>query len=184
MKFIRAFVSKVFGVRERYAKDDWPSVVLLLRTPQFPEPESLVAAANEAWGAGGPVKLIGTLRKKKSYMFSCQTSNGTMLFSIHTAVQRYGSEGKEPLEVLQKPWDEHQAWMSIDAVGLTCIKLTQEKALPDIYKVLLVYSLMIWSPNVLAVFFPAEGTTVPNFGKLAESIQWGRRTGLDLTFLD
>jgi hypothetical protein len=37
---------------------------------------------------------------------------------------------------------------------------------------------------VLAIFFPAERTTIPNFGELAASIQWGRRTGLDLSFLD
>jgi hypothetical protein len=185
MNFIRAFAARLFGTRARYGEDDWPSVVLLLRVPEFPEPESMVATANEAWGAGGSVKLLGTLRKKASYAFACQTSSGTMMLSIHTAARRYdGGEGKEPLEILQRPWDEHQAWMSIDSPYQRNIKLAQEQALADIYKVLLIYAFKIWSPNVLAVFFPGEGATVPNLGGLAESIQWGRRAGLDLKFLD
>jgi len=181
MNFIRAFAARVFGTRARYGEDDWPSVVLLLRAPQFPEPESIVATASEA---GGSVNFLGVLREKKSYVFACQTSSGTMVLSIHTAAQRYGVEGKEPLEILQKPWDEHQAWMSIDSPHQRNVKLAEEQALANVYKVLLIYALKIWSPNVLAAFFPGEGATVPNLGGLAESIQWGRRAGFDLAFLD
>jgi hypothetical protein len=49
---------------------------------------------------------------------------------------------------------------------------------------LLIFVYKLWSGNALAVFFPAERVTVPNFGELADSIQWARRAGLDLKFLD
>ena len=42
-------------------------------------------------------------------------------------------------------------------------KLSQEKALGDIYKVLLIYAFKMWGPNVLPVFFPGEGITIPHF---------------------
>jgi hypothetical protein len=158
-------------------------MVLLLRKPDFPEPDALLEFAKKAWGAGGPVKVVGTLNKKRSYVFSCQTAHGPLWFSIHTIGQRYGGDGREPLESLQRPWDEHQAWMSIDSPNQRNTQLSRQNALSDIYKVLLIYALVVWSPNVLAVFFPAERTTIPNFGDLAASIHWGRQAGLDLRFL-
>ncbi len=129
--------------------------------------------------------MVGTLKEKQSYIFACQTVHGPLWFSIHKVGQRYGGEGQESLEVLQKPWDEHQAWMAIDSPHKRNVELIKNKALSDIYKVLLIYAFLVWSHNVLAVFFPAERTTIPNFGDLAASIQWGRRNGLDLqTLLD
>lgn len=184
MKLIRALIDKFTGIRSRYAADDWPSVVLLLRQPDFPNPNSLFDLAQKAWGSGGEVKVVGTLREKRSYVFACQTVHGPLWFSIHTVGQRYGCEGQETLAVLQKPWDEHHAWMAIDSPHQRIVDLIEKKALGDIYKVLLVYAFLVWSPNVLAVFFPAERTTIPNFGDLAGSIQWGRRNGLNLSFLD
>jgi|SRR5580658_1130521 hypothetical protein len=184
MGVFRQLILKIFGRQNRYNDVDWPSVVLLLREPSFPAPERLARIAEESWGAGGPVKVIGTLREKRSYAFSRVTSHGPLWFSIHTEARKYGSEGQEPLEILQRPWDEHLAWMAIDSPHTTIVKLLKEDALEDIYKCLLIYVFKVWSPNVLAVFFPAERTTIPNFGELADSIKWGRRSGLDLRFLD
>ena len=126
----------------------------------------------------------GTLRKRHSYAFSCHTPSGSLWFSVHTTARRYGGKGQEPLEIMQRPWDEHQAWMAIDSPYTTVLKLVGENALADIYKTLLIYAFKVWSPNVLAVFFPAERLTIPNFGDLAGSIQWGRRAGADMKFLD
>ena len=184
MRLIRTFLEKLSGIRDRYDDSDFPSIVLLLRKPDFPEPEGLFDLARKAWGAGGPVEVVGTLRKKRSYVFSCQTSYGPLWFSIHTVGQPYGGDGREPLDVLQRLWDEHQAWLSIDSPNQSNKRLASENALSDIYKVLAIYAFLIWSPNVLAAFFPAERTTIPNLGDLATSIQWGRRNGLDLKFLD
>jgi hypothetical protein len=171
MKLIRDLINRFTGIRPRYAADDWPSVVLLLRQPDFPNPEALFDLAQKAWSAGGQVKVVGTLREKQSYVFACQTVHGPLWFSIHRVGQRYGGEGQESLEVLQKPWDEHRAWMSIDSPHQRNVDLDKKKALGDIYKLLLIYAFLVWSPNVLAVFFPAERTTIPNFGDLAASIQ-------------
>lgn len=184
MGVVRKLIGRILGARTCYNDDDWPSVVLLLREPEFPEPETLVRVAEEAWGAGGPVKIIGTLRKKQSYCFSCHTSSGPLWIAIHTQARRYGSEGREPLEIMQRPWDEHQAWMAIDSPYTTVVKLIEGNALAEIYKCLLIYAFKIWSPKVLAVFFPAERLTIPNFGDLAASILWARRAGHDTKFLD
>jgi hypothetical protein len=75
------------------------------------------------------------------------------------------------------------AWMAIDSPYTTVVTLIEKDALAEIYKCLLIYAFKIWSPNVLAIFFPAERLTIPNFGDLAESIQWARRAGTDLKFL-
>jgi hypothetical protein len=158
LKIIQRVLKIIMPHAERYEEDDFPSVVLLLREPDFPEPEGLLDIAQRAWGRGGPVEVVGTLGKKRSYVFSCQTSYGPLWFSIHTVGQPYGGDGREPLDVLQRPWDEHRAWLSIDSPHQSNKKLATENALSDIYKVLAIYAFLIWSPNVLAVFFPAERT--------------------------
>jgi hypothetical protein len=48
MNVFRTFLKKVFGSPNRYKDDDWPSVVLLLREPIFPEPETIVQIAEGA----------------------------------------------------------------------------------------------------------------------------------------
>jgi hypothetical protein len=184
MKVFGKWAKTFFPVPRRYAEDDWPSVVLLLRNPEFPGPEQMLQIAQKSWGAGGPVKLLGTLREKQSYTFACNTTQGSLWFSVHVSKLRYGSEGRETLEVLQRPWDEHSAWMSIDSPHQKCTQLSKDKSLADIYKVLLIFAFQVWSPNALAVFFPAERTTIPNLGELANSIQWARRASMDMSFLD
>jgi hypothetical protein len=109
---------------------------------------------------------------------------GSVLYSIHTNMQKYGSLAEEGNEVLARPWREHTAWMSIDMPRQRCEELSKQRVLASIYKVLLICAFMCWSENSLGVYFPAEGIAIPNFGGLAESIQWARRNGMDLRFLD
>jgi hypothetical protein len=184
LNVLQRILKKITALPERYQENDFPSVVLLLRNAEFPPPEEMLRIARESWGTDGSVELLGTLRKKASYMFSCRTSKGAMMLSVHTRPQPYGGRGREPTDVLQRPWDEHQAWMSIDLPYGNNRKLAAERALADIYKAQLIFAFKVWAPNVLAVFFPGEGVTIPNFGDLAGCIQWAHRAGLDMSFLD
>ncbi len=177
-------MKKFFGGKERYGDDDFPSVVLLLRDPKFPTTADMLRIANESWGAGGSVELLGTLRESASFVFSLKTAKASTTISVHTQPQPYGGSGREPTEFLQRPWDEHKAWMSIDLPNGRSRKLSTEKSLGYVYKVLLIFAFKCWNPNVLAVFFPGEGVTIPNFGELAACIQWARRSGMDMSFLD
>lgn len=161
-------------------KDDWPSIVLLLKSPLFPTPEEAVATGQAAWGAKAPVELMSLANAGKSYILTC----GRFVSSVNLGSEPYGLEGQELSEAQQRPWDEHQAWLSIDAPTAKVEKLRQDKSLGDVYKLLLVYAFKLWSSNCLGVYFPAENVTVPNLGDLAQSIQWGRKNGIDLTFLD
>jgi hypothetical protein len=180
VKIIQRVLKRITHGPERYQEDDFPSTVLLLREPKFPEPDALLRAAQESWDANGPVTLLGTLRQKRSYIFHC----GKIAFSVHCEARPYGGDGREGLEVLQRPWDEHKAWLSIDFPYGKNRLLNAEGELSNVYKMLLICAYKLWSDNTLALFFPGEGITVPNFGGLAESIQWGRQAGLDLRFLD
>jgi hypothetical protein len=163
-----------------YPEDYFPSVVLLLKNPLFPSAEVILKNAQASWGANAPVELVATMRQGASHVFR----SGAVIFSVHTNPTRYGSLAEGGSEILMRTWNESGAWMSIDMPTERCNKLREQKALGDIYKVLLIYAFMCWSENCLGVYFPAEGAAVPNLGGLAESIQWGRRNGLDLAFLN
>jgi hypothetical protein len=84
---------------------------------------------------------------------------------------------------MQRPWDQHRAWLSID-MPLIAKGLRETEAWGESHKLLLIFAFKSWSPNCLAIFFPTEGVTVPNFGDLADSIRWGRQNGLKLDFLN
>ena len=117
-------------------------------------------------------------------MFSCQTSRGSMVLAVHLQPQPYGAAGREPTQFLQRPWDEHRAWMSIDMPNGRNRELSKQTARGTIYQVLLVCAFLLWGPNTLAVFFPGERVTIPNFGGLAACIQWARSAGPDMSFLN
>jgi hypothetical protein len=180
MGILQRILARCGVARTPDRKDDWPSTVLLLKAPLFPTPEEAVATGQEAWGAHAPVKLMSLANDGKSYILTC----GTFVFSLHLSSERYGVVGQEPSEAQQRPWDEHQAWFSIDAPTAKVEKLRQDKTVGDVYKLLLVYAFKRWSSNCLGIYFPAESVTVPNLGDLAQSIQWGRKNGIDLSFLD
>ncbi len=159
--------------------DDWPCVVLLLKEPLFPSLEAAVQVGQASWGAHAPVELMSVANGGKSYVLT----SGTFVFSVNLGAGPYGLEGQEPSEAQQRPWDEHKAWLSVDAPTAKVEKLRQSKALGGVYQLLLVYALKSWSPNCLGIYFPSESITIPNLGDLAQSLQWGRQNGIDLSFL-
>jgi hypothetical protein len=124
--------------------------------------------------------MIQTLNNGSSYVLRA----GKLIFAVHQAPQRYEVEGREQNNLLQRPWDEHTAWMSVDFPAITTAKLREIRSLGSYYKMLLIYVFLCWSPNCLAVYFPMEGVTVPNLGDLAESIKWARQSGINLEFLE
>lgn len=74
--------------------------------------------------------------------------------------------------------------MSVDLPNLRNEALFRAGELGNMYKVLSIFVFLCWTNNCLGVYFPGEGVTVPNFGDLAASINWGRRSGLNLNFLN
>jgi hypothetical protein len=167
-------------IPSRYPSDYWPSVVVLMAKPLFPSREEVNARAQRAWANAGPVNLVGTLRDSASYVFQC----GPMSISVHFTNARYGGPASGGSDILQRPWNDHTAWISVDMPTQRNQALHQSGSLGEMYKVLLIFVFLSWSNNCLAVYFPAEGVTIPNFGDLAGNIQWARHAGLDLSFLD
>lgn len=170
---------KLAPVSKADDEDVWPTVVMLLKKPIFPNAEEAVKVANVCWGQTTPVELATTENSESTYILR----RGNKAFSIHLGRQRYDVEGHEPTEILQRPWDEHRAWLSID-MPLIAKGLRETQAWGECHQLLLIYAFKSWSPNCLAIYFPAEGVTVPNLGDLAESIRWGRKNGLKLDFLN
>jgi hypothetical protein len=164
---------------DRYPADYWPSVVVLMSQPVFPSGDEILSHAQTAWGNAGQAKLAGTLRNGASHVIHC----GPMTFSIHCTNAKYGQLSERGDGILQRPWDDHSAWMSVDLPKLRTQALSEAGELANMYKVLLVFVFLCWNDNCLGVYFPGEGVTVPNFGDLAASINWGRQNGLNLNFL-
>jgi len=163
-----------------YPAEYFPSAVMLLREPAFPSEDDVLMKAQKAWGASGPVERVATMREGASHVLR----SGPMIYSLHMNAGRYGGSVEGGSDILMRPWNEHRAWMSMDMPNARCEQLRRGNALGDFYKILLIYAFLSWLENCLGAYFPAEGVTVPNLGGLAESIQWGRRNGLSLSFLD
>ncbi len=108
---------------------------------------------------------------------------GKFFFAINQANQRYEVSVTAEGELLQRPWISHSAWISIDMPTQSRPRLIEINSLGQTYHLLLIFAFLCWTPNALAVYFPAEQKTVPNLGGLAESINWTRRNGIDLDFL-
>jgi hypothetical protein len=180
MSIAQWLIGKLGLTSKSYPKDYWPSVVLLLKDPVFPMPEEVLQTAQASWGAHAPVESLGALKNSASYILRC----GGLLFSVNCGTGRYGVEGQESTEALQRPWDQHKAWMSIDLPNARNEELRKAGDLGGSYKLLLIFAFKSWSQNCVGIYFPAESITIPNFGELAESIEWARRNGQDLTFLD
>lgn len=160
--------------------EDCPSVVILLKEPQIRTPEESLNIVRNALGANTDVELIQTLNDGCTHVIR----DGKFLFSFHQYQQRYKVPGRPSAVLLQKPWEEHKAWLAFDLPTQSSVKLKEIDSLGLSYKVLLVFAFLSWSPNCLAVYFPAEAVTVPNLGDLADSIHWARRNGLNLDFLN
>ena len=164
--------------KKAIADEDWPSIVMLLREPQLPTAEEAVEMARAAWGAVGPVQLVGTVGP---HNFAIRVS--PLTFALHAVGQRYAtSEPALPLAAKQ-PWDQHQAWFAVDLPGRRCAVLREKGQLGSAYRSLMYFVSKHWSSNCLAMYFPAEQTTVPNQGDLIQSIRWARHNGTNLDFL-
>jgi hypothetical protein len=159
--------------------EDHPSVVVLLQEFQPLTQEQALQTAQQAWGSGAPVEAAGALENGTSFVFR----SGKFFFALHQTGSRYEVKGLELGAVTQGPWDEHEGWFSVDLPTARTAALRKIQSLGSCYKMLLVYVFLRWSPNCLAVYFPAEGVAVPNLGDLAESIKWARRNGTNLDFL-
>lgn len=164
----------------RYPPDFFPSVVVLLAEPLLLNMEQVHARAQQAWGKAGNATIIGTLQNGASHVIQC----GPLTFSVHCVNARYGGGTSGGSEILQRPWNDHKAWLAVDMPQQRNDELHRSGSLGEIYRLLLVFVFLSWSNQCLAVYFPAEGITIPNFGDLAGNIQWGRRAGLDLSFLN
>jgi hypothetical protein len=179
MTVLRRLLERFGKGTTSYPKDYWPSVVMLLREPHIPTPEEVLRTAQESWGVHAPVESVGKLKGNTGYILR----SGGLIFSVQFGADRYGVKGQQAIEALQRPWDEHKAWMSVDMPNERNERLYETRALGGSYQLLLVFAFKSWSANCLGVYFPAEGVTIPNFGELTESIQWGRKNGLGLDFM-
>ena len=180
MSTLQRFLSKFVLARKPVSENDWPSVVLLLKEQRPFTSQDAISTGQAAWGSAAPVEWMAITNGGHSYVLKRQP----FIFSVHLGSEPYGVPGQEKAQTLQLPWDEHKAWMSIDAPTASVIKLREEESLGDVYKLLLVYAFISWSPNCLGVYFPAECVTIPNLGDLGESIKWGRKNGINLSFLN
>jgi len=125
-----------------------------------------------------PLKWI--VHEGRSYVLHC----GPLSFTIHQADQRYDAYHDEPTELHRRFWQEHKAWTAIDLPRLRTARLRSDGSLGMFYRILTIYAFLFWSPNCLGVYFPAERVSIPNLGDLADSINWARRIGQNLDFLD
>jgi hypothetical protein len=180
MSILRLLIDKIKGSTLSYPKDYWPSVVVLLRMPIHKDASEVLETAQASWGAHAPVEALATTEQGASHVLR----SGGMIFSVHFATDQYTELAEDGDEVLTRPWKEHRAWMSVDMPDARCFDLSAKKTLANAYKLLLIYAFKSWSENCLGVYFPAEGVMIPNLGALAESIQWGRKNGLNLAFLN
>ena len=104
---------KIFGGREKAnAHEDWPSIVLLLLEAQLPTADEAAEMARGAWGAAGPVELLGAVGP---HNFVIRVS--PLTFALHAVGQRYCISGSELLLTQQQVWDQHRAWLSVDLPG-------------------------------------------------------------------
>lgn len=179
------FLKKAISAKDETRDEPgWPSIVLLLREPVLPNADQAVEMAKAAWGAAGPVELLGAVGP---HNFAIRVT--PLTFAIHAVAQCY--ELDEPnadsaSKVQQRCWDEHKAWFAVDLPGKSAIALREDGRLAEAYKALMFFPFKHWSQNCLALYFPAEGTTratLPNHGDLIQSIRAARQNGIDLDFL-
>jgi hypothetical protein len=174
-----ASLKKIFGGRETAnADEDWPSIVLLLREAQLPTADKAIEMAQAAWGAAGPVELVGVVGP---HNFAIRVS--PLTFALHAFGNRYDFSRLEAPLAQQKVWEEHRAWLSVDLPGRRTAELRAQGQLGSAYQSLMHFVARHWSPNCLGMYFPSERTTVPNHGDLIESVRWARRNGINLDFL-
>jgi hypothetical protein len=172
-------LSKFFGGRHKAdADEDWPSIVLLLREAQLPTANEAIEMAKAAWGAAGPVELLGAVGPHNFVIRVIP-----LTFALHAVGKRYDVSGLELPFVQQQAWKLHRAWLSVDLPGRRTAHLREEGRLGSAYQSLMHFVFRHWSHNLLAMYFPCERVIVPNQGDPIESIRSARRAGVNLDFL-
>jgi hypothetical protein len=166
------------GEQSTRHESDSPSIVLLLHNPLLPTREVTLEMARKAWGAAGPVNVVGTVGPH-SYAVRVDTLH----FAIHAAPSPYAVDPGNQAQVTDAAWKQHSAWLSIDMPNRKVSKLRESGHLADAYASLLHFVAAHWSPNILGMYFPSQRVTVPNLGDLIESVRWAGRNGTDLKFL-
>jgi hypothetical protein len=161
------------------SSEDCPSIVLLLNQPQELDADRALAIASSAWGAAGPVELIGT---NPPYTYAIRASE--LFFAIHAVPHRYQASPPISSQIQERCWTQHKAWLSVDMQRAAVTELRASGRLGEAYFTLLHFVHERWSPDCVALYYPAEGVTIPNQGDMAESIRWARRHGTDLNFLN
>jgi len=178
MKLFERLRSAMKPREQSPGNDHWPSIVFLLHEPHLPNAEEAVRLAQTAWGAVGPVELVGTVGP---HSFAIRID--PLYFAIHAAHTRYEVELPQASEPVNQCWLQHTAWLSIDLPGKRTVELRAQQRLGSAYQTIMYFAFKYWSPNCLALYFPAEGTTVPNHGDLLQSIRWCKANGMNLDFL-
>jgi len=163
-----------------HSAENYPSVVILLKEAKIRTAEESVQLVRRALSGGTEVELLAALNNGDSHV----VRRGKFFFTFHQASQRYELPAYNPPDILRNSWAEHHAWIAFDMPTTGSDKLREIDGLGYAYKLLLAFASLCWSPNCLVVYFPAEGASVPNLGDLAESINWARRNGQNLNFLN
>jgi len=154
-------------------------LVLLMKEYQPPSDDHLLQLADKCYGMNSPGGRI-------SPEIVSNTSAGRILrvqfFFIHVSEGRgqYEVPGKETSEVRQRPWDEHEAWRSVDFPKQ---KASNPAKRAEEYKLIFFLITELWDDNCLAVHVPEEGETIPNLGGWKESLMWAGKNGSNLNFL-
>jgi hypothetical protein len=160
------------------ANEDCPSVVLLLRESQTPTEEQALEMARSAWGAAGPVEIVGSI---PPHTYAIRASE--LFLALHAVPRCYEASPPISGDVQRQCWDQHGSWLSVDMPTAKVTELRESRRLGEAYFSLLFFAHRHRSPNCLALYFPAEGVTVPNQGNPVDSIRWSLQNGANLDFL-
>jgi len=117
-----SFLKKLLQRKKEPEISEWPSVVLLLREQMALTDVSVMSLAQKVWGLDGgqSISLLGST--DNGWVISL----GRMTLSIQGVPARYDVAGQQANETTQRPWDEHRAWLSVDA-PLAPLKMKKEE---------------------------------------------------------
>jgi hypothetical protein len=126
------FLKKIRRARRIQNEDEeWPSIIFFLRERVLPNTDQAIEMAKAAWGAPGPVELVGTVGP---HNFVIRVA--PLAFALHAVGSRYEVNAGPLWAFQQQCWDEHNAWLSVDLPGKRVDNLRQTGRLPSAYKAL------------------------------------------------
>jgi hypothetical protein len=157
-------------------EDSYPSVVLLLLSPQALGKEDALRIASQAWDESEQGISIAEGTSRGSWII--QASD--LLFGLRSGRSRWPEPVQERNAARRRAWEQHRAWLSVDYVEGSH---TPPSEWPSCYKLLFLVVHQLWDENCCGFYLPAQEVTVPNVGDLISSIRWAARNGTPLTFL-